>query len=207
MKGLSTAYFGFLYIFLLLISACAHTKDHAGDPLSAGEHLRLASIYESKGEVDLAIKHFNKSIDADGGNPDVHFALGNLNLKVGKYRDAEKSYLKAISLDPEKGIVYNNLGWLYMEMGNLLKAEAMAKEALKRDPSKRFVFLDTLGVIQAKDGRYEEAEKSLTEAIELVPVEEVNGLLKVYNHLLELYRSTGDEDKAGMVEERLRSLL
>jgi tetratricopeptide (TPR) repeat protein len=192
-------------VLLILLAACAHRPDGPGSALSAEEHLRLASIYESKGEIDLALKHFTWSIEKDGGNPGAHFALGNLNLKLGKYGDAERSYLKAISLDPEFGVVYNNLGWLYMEMGDLNKAEAMAHEAVKRDPAMRFVFLDTLGVIQTRAGEYAEAEKSLTEAAALIPTDDNDGLLKVYNHLLELYRATGEDEKAIEMEQRLKA--
>jgi len=192
------------FVLLSLLAACAHAPDGPG-ALTAGEHMRLASIYEAKGEIDLAARHLEASIKANAGRPEAHFALGNLNLKLGRYSDAERSYLKALTLDPNNAALYNNLGWLYMETDRLARAEKMAQKAIKLGHVDRYVFLDTLGVIQTRAGKYTEAEESLSQAMEQAPLEETGGLIKIYNHLLDLYRETGDEEKAVEVEERLKA--
>lgn len=174
--------------------------------LSYEEHYKLASIYESKGENEAAIREYENAIKVYDKNPGAYFAEGNIYLRMKKYDDAERYYLKAIELDPSNGGYYNNLGWLYMETGDLKKAEAMAKEAAATDPSKAYIYLDTLGVIQTRENNFPEAEKSLNEAARLAPAKEKEGLKEIYNHLLDVYLKTNDSQKASLVRERLKGL-
>lgn len=174
--------------------------------LSYEEHYKLAAIYESRGENEPAIREYENAIRVYDKNPGAYFGAGNIYLRMKKYKDAEKDYLKAIELDPSNGAYYNNLGWLYMETGDLRKAEARAREAAGKDPSKAYIYLDTLGVIQTREDNLAEAEKSLNDAARLAPAGEKEGLREIYGHLLEVYRKTGESQKAGLVEKRLKSL-
>lgn len=176
------------------------------DALSSAEHVRLASIYESKGEHDLALREYEKAALSDRNNPKIYLNMANIRLNMKMYREAEADFLKASELDPVNPSVYNNLGWLYMETDRLDKAEEAAKKALSLDPKGGYVYLDTIGVIQMKRDNTEEAEKSLKEAASLAPPEEKRGLLEIYNHLLELYRKTGDKEKQAQVEDRIKGL-
>jgi Tfp pilus assembly protein PilF len=193
-------------VSLALLVSCAHSPGRNSELLSAADNLRLASIYESRGEIDLALRHFAMAIEADKANPEAYFALANLNLKIGKYEEAEEAYKKAIRLGPSSGTFYNNLGWLYMETGRLDKAADMAREAIKRDQAGSHVYLDTLGVIQTKGGKYTEAGDSLNEALELTPPEDTQSRRIIYGHLLDLYEKSGEADKAAAVQERLEAL-
>jgi tetratricopeptide (TPR) repeat protein len=174
--------------------------------LSYEEHYKLATIYESKGENEPAVREYENAIRVYDKNPGAYFGAGNVYLRMKKYQEAEKYYLKAIELDPHNGGYYNNLGWLYMESGDLKKAESRAREAAEKDPSKAYIYLDTLGVIQTKENNLPEAEKALNEAARLAPSTEKEGLREIYNHLLEVYRKTNDSEKATLVEKRLKDL-
>ncbi len=195
-----------LLVPLALLVSCAHAPGRNSELLSAADNLRLASIYESRSEIDLALRHFSMAIEADKTNPEAYFALANLNLKIGKYEEAEEAYKKAIRLQPSSGTFYNNLGWLYMETGKLKKAEAMAREAITRDQAGSHVYLDTLGVIQTKDGKYAQAGESLESALVLTPPEDKASRRIIYGHLLDLYERSGEADKAAAVQERLEAL-
>ncbi len=192
----------------LLLSLCACVRlpvnTSAADALSAEEHFKLAAIYESKGELESALKEYESAVKKDN-KPDAHFAAANIYLRMKKYKEAEARYLKAIELDPSKGGYYNNLGWLYMETGELERAEAEVNEALKKDPRRGYIYLDTLGVIQLKQGKFPEAEKTLNKASVETPPEEKNGLLEIYNHLLELYLKTGDKGKAALIQDKIKN--
>ncbi len=194
-----------LLVSLSLLISCAHAPGREA-LLSAADNLRLAAIYESKGEIDLALRHFAIAIKADKANPEAWFALANLNLKIGKYEEAEGAYKKAIRLEPGSGSFYNNLGWLYMETGRLGKAAAMAREAIKWDRAGSHIYLDTLGVIQTKDGKYARAGKNLNEALELAPPEDKEARQIIYGHLLDLYQSSGEAAKAAAVQELIKAL-
>ena len=132
--------------------------------------------------------------------------MGNLSYRMKKYDNAESWYLKAIELNPEKAVFFNNLAWLYMEENQLDRAEDTAKTAVKKDPLAMHVSLDTLGVIQTKKGNYPEAEANLKEAASLTPPQDKAGLAQTYAHLLELYKKTGDREKAGRIEDKLKGL-
>lgn len=178
-------------------------KDDQG--LTAEERLELGSIYESRGEDELALEQYEKVSEEDRYNADAWFALANLHLKREEYDEAEKNYARALEINPT-GPYHNNLGWLYMEKGRFDRAEEEVKKAIRVDPGKRYIYLDTLGVIQMRRSRYAEAEKSLTEAAALTPADQAGGLEQIYTHLEELYERTGQRGKAEAVREKLRSL-
>ena len=204
-RGLAAA----LAVSALLVS-CGHTPPGVSGPepeaLSAAENLALGVIYESRGEIDLALKHFSIAIESDKRNPEAYFALANLNLKIRRYAEAESAYKRAIRLSPSSGPFYNNLGWLYMETGRLSKAAAAVAQAIKRDRSGRHVYFDTLGVIEMKGGSLRRAEKSFISALELTPPEDDESRRIIYGHLLDLYEATGRGIEAEAVKERMKGL-
>ncbi len=192
----------------LAMAGCVRmpAKTAAPDALSPEEHYRLATIYESKGELDGALKEYDSAIKGGIKADRAYFGEGNVYFKMKKYKDAERCYLKAIELDPSGGVYYNNLGWLYMETGDIKKAEDRAREAAVRDPARAYVYLDTLGVIETAQDDYSEAEKSLDKAADLAPAGEKESLKQIYGHLLDLYLKTGDNSKASLVREKLKGL-
>jgi Tfp pilus assembly protein PilF len=188
-----------------LLVSCTHTPGGNG-ALTASENLSLAVIYESRGEIDLALKHFGLAIESDKRNPEAYFALANLNLKIRRYAEAESAYKKAIRLSPSSGPFYNNLGWLYMETGRLSKAAAAVALAIKRDRTGRHVYYDTLGVIQMKGSRYGRAEKTFKSALELTPPEDDASRRIIYGHLLDLYEAAGRGAEAEALKERMKGI-
>ncbi|MBE9528426.1 MAG: tetratricopeptide repeat protein, partial [Proteobacteria bacterium] len=128
----SGPFFGVLLACLLLfVLSCAHAPKSAIEQITPAEHLELAGVYESKGEIDSALERYRIAIAADKSSPRAYFAYANLNLKLGRFAPAKEAYLKAIKLEPESGIYRNNLGWLYMEQGKYKKAVAEVKRALQ----------------------------------------------------------------------------
>ncbi|MFQ5465085.1 MAG: tetratricopeptide repeat protein [Thermodesulfobacteriota bacterium] len=203
LKGMAAA---LAAAFLIAGCASVDVAPDASSALTPNERLRLGAIYESKGEEDLALKEYKALSREDAFNSDAYFALANLYLKREDYGEAEANYKKAIEINPGEGTYHNNLGWLYMERGEFEAAAGEVKTALARDPSRRYVYLDTLGVIQTRSRDYAGAEASLTEAAGLVPPDQTGGLVQIYTHLLELYGRTGESSKAGEVERKLREL-
>jgi tetratricopeptide (TPR) repeat protein len=168
------------------------------------ERLSLASIYEKKGETELALREYEKA--AEAGSAEAYFSMGNIYLRAKEFDRAERSYLMAIKINPASGAFHNNLGWVYMEKGELFKAERSVRDALGLDPARRFIYLDTLGVILTRQGRFIEAERTLTEAARLAPRGDNIGRIEIYSHMGDLYRRMGDIEKAVRMEERIRSL-
>ena len=192
-------------LLIVMLASCAHMRPEK-PLLSADEHIRLASIYESRGETELALRHLRDAVRVNGKNPEAHFAMGNFFLRSKDYVEAERAYQLAIELGPEEGRFYNNLGWLYMEEGRTGEAEAAVESALEKDPEKSFIYLDTLGVIQTRAGNYAEAERNLKKAEAITPAGGNEGLAEIYSHLADLYEKTGETNKAEEIREKIKGL-
>lgn len=189
-----------------MLSACSHAPRDPSLVMTAGEHMRLAAVYEKKGEDALAAREYKSAVAKDRTNADAHFSLANLLLKKRDLAEAEFHYLKAVELEPGNAAAHNNLGWLYMERGAFVEAEGMALRAAALDPQRKYIYLDTLGAVRMRQGRLVEAEKNFIEAASLVPAGERAGLREIYNHLAELYRLTGEHEKAAEAQKKARGI-
>ncbi|MCK4738613.1 MAG: hypothetical protein KAT46_01570 [Deltaproteobacteria bacterium] len=176
-------------------------------PLTFEEHFRVGSLYEAKGLHEKALLAYAHAQKIRPDDSSIYFGLGNVKLNLNKLAEAEKNYLKAIELDQEVGIYYNNLAWTYIQMGLLDVAKMNLNIGMGWDPDRRYIYLDTLGVIEEKMENYDEAERHFKEAALVIPLEEVSGLIEVYTHLRNLYLLTGRGREAGEVDESLMELL
>ncbi|MDO8444501.1 MAG: tetratricopeptide repeat protein [Deltaproteobacteria bacterium] len=138
------------------------------DPLSAKEHADLASIYEEKGEYDLAIKEGEEALRNDSGNLKALISLGNSHLQKGEHKKAEKYYKKAMKIDPKNGDLLNNMAMLYLSMGRLEEAEGLAKEAISTTSPHLGYYYDTLGRVYEKMGKEKEAKEAFDKSGELM---------------------------------------
>lgn len=194
---------------VISLAACSHGSvavRQERSALTTDENFKLASVYEVKGELDLALKFYKTAAEENKDSADIFFALGNVSLKMKLYKDAEAAYKKSLELKPVNPGAYNNLSWLYMQAGELNKAEETAKKAVKTGPREIYIYLDTLGVVQTLMGKHAEAEENLREAAALAPPEEKEGLKQIYSHLYELYKKTGDEAKASSAGGKIKEL-
>lgn len=193
-------------LLVVMLASCVHLHVTPGgkEALTPEESYRLGSIYESRGERELAMREYRSA--AGRGHAGAYFAMANIHLKGSEYKEAEDDLLQAIAIDPSNGAFYNNLGWLYMETDRLDKAQKAVNEALRADPARSYAYLDTLGVIQMRRERLAEAQECFIRAASLVPDGEKEGLREIYGHLIELYTKTGDKEKAGVIEEKIEGL-
>ncbi|MBI4435833.1 MAG: polysaccharide biosynthesis/export family protein [Candidatus Omnitrophica bacterium] len=77
---------------------------------------------QQKGQLELAMQHYQKAIAIDPQYATPHNDLGILYEKQGKSEEAESEYLKAVSLDPHFLDAYANLALLYEKAGKKEKA-------------------------------------------------------------------------------------
>lgn len=197
--------YGFTIAHCLLPIACFILWGCAGhqiiitkDPLKAEEHIKLAQIYEAKGETGLAVQEYKKALEQDKTNPIAYFGLGNISYKKGKFADAEVYYKKAIENtpadDPRNAMFYNNLSWVYIETNkDLQEAERLVQKAIVLDAARAQIYQDTLGVMYTKLKEYEQAEKAFLSALQNAQGD-TTALRYIYQHLAELYRLTGGKD-------------
>jgi tetratricopeptide (TPR) repeat protein len=118
------------------------------DPLTAEEHLNLGVAYETRGELDFAIKEYQSAAKK---LPIALLYLGNVHFQREDWDAAEAYYKKAIKKDPGNGDSYNNLAWLYYTKGeNLDEAEDLALKAISLNPAKSPIYRDSLEKIREK---------------------------------------------------------
>jgi tetratricopeptide (TPR) repeat protein len=186
-------------LLLILTARCGHVglKGRGQDPLSAREHFTLGSIYEKRGESELALREYKMALNNDSHFLPAMTRLGELSYGMGQYGQAERYYRKAIEMSPRNGDLYNNLSWVYLSQGKRLKeAESLILTAMELTPEHKGYYLDTLGAIYLKQHRYREAIGVLETAVSLFDETQSDLLSQVYRHLGTAYDNIGERSKA-----------
>ncbi|MFQ5722102.1 MAG: tetratricopeptide repeat protein [Candidatus Aminicenantales bacterium] len=107
----------------LVFCASTQKKIEESRKKSPRYNYSMGSFYLNAGNVDQAIKYFNKSLSLD---PNYYLALNGLGLAYsmkGKFSESEKYFLKCLAINPNFSEARNNLGMVYQEMGLVNKAE------------------------------------------------------------------------------------
>jgi tetratricopeptide (TPR) repeat protein len=170
------------------------------DPLTAAEHLELGVAYERKGELDLALREYERALRKDRKFYRARLNLGNILLAKKEYGKAREEYLLALELRPGDADATNNLAWAAIFSGEgtdeaLARMESVVSAPLATPiggtpparsskwggPGRDPILLDTLGVLRMRANRPGEAEEAFALAETLcrqagaAPREGVNG--------------------------------
>jgi tetratricopeptide (TPR) repeat protein len=171
------------------------------DPLSAAEHVELGVAYESKGELDLARREYERALRKDRKFYRARLNLGNIFLSKKEYGKAREEYLLALELRPGDAEATNNLSWTAIFSGEgideaLARMESVVLGAAppvspaagvpqlreaRTGAGRAPILLDTLGVLRMRANRPREAEEAFAQAETLcrqtgaAPREGVNG--------------------------------
>ncbi len=100
-----------------------------------------------------------------GDHPNVLYYLGRLDLDDRHFESAIRNLSKAAARPPFPDTAYY-LGFAYFKHGDLVAAEKWLKEAARRNPRDPLA-LYQLGLVYRKEGRAEEANKTLAASEEL----------------------------------------
>jgi tetratricopeptide (TPR) repeat protein len=73
----------------------------AASPYDSVFHCHLAACYYTRENYDLAMKHFERSLEINLSNVDALVGRGELFLRKGKIPEALADWKKAIDLDPD----------------------------------------------------------------------------------------------------------
>ncbi len=77
---------------------------------------RLADVKLSKGENELAIREYKRSLELYEQDPEAHFGLAEAYRRKGLYAEAAEQLEKALDLDPLHQEARLNLGVVYLQM-------------------------------------------------------------------------------------------
>jgi tetratricopeptide (TPR) repeat protein len=119
-------------------------------------------------EYDLALREYERAAEMrnEWARPLVN--LGNVLALQGDWSGAEKGYRKALRREPQNGEAMNNLAWVLCQAGKTEAALPWARNAVVSQPDEP-AFLDTLAQIQIDLGDFDEARRTLDQALALAP--------------------------------------
>ena len=123
-----------------------------------------------------AMRAFEKALVEAGNsqpdmlNADFYFDYGAAAEQAGQYVKASELFRKSIELDPDNAArSYNYLGYMWVERSeNLEEAAQLIRRALEMDPGNG-AYVDSLGWLYFKQGKFQEALTELLRAAELLP--------------------------------------
>lgn len=140
---------------------------------------------------DVAILYLDKALAIDPQNIQVLGTLGMIYDGKENWEKCDYYYEKAIAIDSTDALVLNNYAYSLSERGiQLERALEMSKKSIAEDPENSS-YLDTIGWIYFKLGKYDLALKNIKKSIEKEPK---NGTL--LDHLGDVYFKMGDKKSA-----------
>lgn len=158
---------------------------------------------------DEAIRVFEQALIEAGNSqpdllgPDFYFDYGAAAEQAGLVVKAAELFKKSIQLDPNNAArAYNYLGYMWVDRGeNLDEAEQLIQRAVEMEPANG-AYLDSLGWLYYKQGRYEEALKTLLHAAECLPEPDA----VVFDHVADAYHKLGKTTEAVLYWQKARRL-
>jgi tetratricopeptide (TPR) repeat protein len=154
-------------------------------------YLLSGMAYSQLGLPNQAAATLEKSLAL---NPNDLNTLGSLALTYDGMKQFPKSdslYERALQLDPNAHLILNNYSYSLAERDlQLHRALEMAQRAVAAEPNNAS-YLDTLGWIYYKLGRWKEAEQYISEAVKTGHASAV-----VHEHLGDVYFQLGNKTMA-----------
>ena len=137
------------------------------DPGTAETHYQLGNCYRRLRQNDEAEASFRKTLDLAPGHSPAWFGLTFLYADNGRLEEAKLNLSKLVSIFSADLNILHQAGGLMGELGLYKEAAALYAEILQREPQARNHL--RLGQYYQKMGRYEDAARHLTAAIDLNP--------------------------------------
>ena len=94
---------------------------------------KLAYVHAKRGDIQLAIDLYNRSLGMDENDDVTHNALASLYRTNGSLVLAKEHYEKALMIDDAYAVTYYNYANLLVDLGESKQAEDMYLKALELD--------------------------------------------------------------------------
>jgi tetratricopeptide (TPR) repeat protein len=120
----------------------------AGDPAAAlavltqvpssnrgvGTFRAIGAAYYAMESFDSAAVYYERALQLDEGNADLHYRLGSARLAGGRVQASVQSLAKAVNLDSTIAGAFRNLGTAYANLEQYEKAKEMLERLLTLQP-------------------------------------------------------------------------
>ena len=140
----------------------------ARNPNSFLAHVNLGSVLVQQGQVDEAIAHFKRALEARPDYVGAYNNLGNALLQKGQVDEAMEQFQKALAFQPDDAMVHNSLGTALLQKGRVDEAIVHYQKALEIIPDSAEACCG-LGNALLQKGRVDEAMEQFQKAIRLQP--------------------------------------
>jgi TolB-like protein/Tfp pilus assembly protein PilF len=140
--------------------------------------------------VESAEEFCDRALTLDASLSDVHTALGEMYLWMGRIDDAEDSFRRAIDINPSAIDAFHGMGDVFAEQGKLVEAEARFRAAIEIMPS-NWLSYNQLAWFLFQQNRYVEAIDEYKRVIELTPDNS-----NAYNNVGAMFYMLGEFDDA-----------
>jgi len=163
--------------------------------------MELAIGYFGEGKTTVALDELKQAIAADPTYAEAYNLRGLIYMRLNDKRQAEDSFRRAVALNPRDADTQHNFGWFLCQEGRYPEAQRAFDVAMANPMyAGRAKTLMTQGVCQARAGRLEDAERSLSRSYELDAGNPVTG----YN-LARLLYQRGEYGRAQFYIRRLNN--
>jgi len=137
----------------------------ASDPNNTDFMTYLALAYEEGREYKKAEKVLLKLSTFKSSDPEIYFYLATLYDKMNQFLKTEAMLKKALEIKPDYAMALNYLGYSYADRNMKLdEAETLLNHAVSLSPASG-AYLDSLGWLYYRQGKYQKAEDFLQQAI------------------------------------------
>jgi tetratricopeptide (TPR) repeat protein len=206
-------------------SAAADIRKFLGGADDRATYMMMAQLYEKAKQFDDASKSLDAAEKLSSGPGDqltIWFMRGALYEKMNNLPLAEGEFRKVLSVSPDHAGALNYLGYMLTDRNvRLNEALTMIQKALSRDPNNG-AYLDSLGWVYFRMGRYAEAETSMRRAVDLVPSDptmydhfaevlmqqkKVNEAVKAWEESLREWQASSPADKDAAEMDKVRTKL
>lgn len=172
---------------------------HATTPPGATERAQLilleAQLLRDDGRHAAALAVLDKALPSYPDNHDMRYEAALLADKLGKHELMEKQLRTILQAKPDHAHALNALGYSLADRNlRLAEAERLIRQAVVLLPGDPFI-LDSLGWVQFRQKRFDEAEKTLREAYALRSDPEIA------THLAEVLYARGQREEARQLLE------
>ena len=138
-----------------------------GTPEDRDVYVRLAIMYtrlKRWSDAEQALDKAGQLSTKDDDKEYVLFLRGSLYSSEKKYDQAEAEFKKILAIHPQSAVTLNYLGYMNADRGvELEESLTQIKLAVSLDPSNA-AYLDSLGWVYFKMGKYDLAEQELNKA-------------------------------------------
>lgn len=160
------------------------------NPWLAEAFFSLGHAYQTKGNINKAVKAYKRAIKLNPEYFEPYVNLGNAYENKGNIKECIQYYKIAASIKPEESIAHFNLALAYFKINENDRALSEFKKCVKFDPD-NYIAYNAIGNIYAKKGDNNKAKYYWLKSIKVKPDN-----VQAYLNLGSLFADTGNTKKA-----------